>query len=64
MLGCGAWGLALSGNEFGATWEEFQAMTAEEIATRREHRSRETLRRRGALCGGFAGGFTGRDCGD
>ena len=38
-LNAGMWsvGLALSGNEFGATWEEFQAMTAEEIATRREH---------------------------
>ncbi len=27
---------AVSGNEFGATWEEYQAMTTEEIATRRE----------------------------
>ncbi len=29
-------GTAVSGNEFGATWEEYQAMTTEEIATRRE----------------------------
>ncbi len=29
-------GLAVSGNEFGATWEEYQAMSKEEIATRRE----------------------------
>ena len=28
--------LAVSGNEFGATWEEYQAMSKEEIATRRE----------------------------
>lgn len=28
--------LAVSGNEFGATWEEYQAMTTAEIATRRE----------------------------
>ncbi|HHG8771000.1 TPA: phosphonoacetaldehyde hydrolase [Raoultella planticola] len=37
-LNAGMWsvGLAVSGNEFGATWEAFQAMTAEEIATRRE----------------------------
>lgn len=38
-INAGMWsiGLALSGNEFGATWEEYQAMSAEEIATRREH---------------------------
>ncbi|EKW5590803.1 phosphonoacetaldehyde hydrolase [Raoultella planticola] len=37
-LNAGMWsvGLAVSGNEFGATWEEYQAMTTEEIATRRE----------------------------
>lgn len=38
-LNAGMWsvGLAVSGNEFGAAWEEYQQMTAEEIATRREH---------------------------
>lgn len=37
-LNAGMWsvGLAVSGNEFGATWEEYQAMSAAEIATRRE----------------------------
>lgn len=37
-LNAGMWsvGLAVSGNEFGATWEEYQAMTTAEIATRRE----------------------------
>ncbi len=37
-LHAGMWsvGLAVSGNEFGATWEEYQAMSKEEIATRRE----------------------------
>lgn len=37
-LNAGMWsvGLAVSGNEFGATWEEYQQMTAEAIATRRE----------------------------
>lgn len=37
-LNAGMWsvGLALSGNEFGATWAEYQEMSAEEIATRRE----------------------------
>jgi len=29
-------GLAVSGNEFGATWEEYQAMSAQEVAARRE----------------------------
>ena len=50
-LNAGMWsvGLALSGNEFGATWEEFQAMTAEEIATRREHAAGR-LYGRGAHC--------------
>ncbi len=39
-LHAGMWsvGLAVSGNEFGATWEEYQAMSKEEIATRRERR--------------------------
>ena len=38
-LNAGMWtvGLAVSGNEFGATWEEYQAMSVAEIATRREH---------------------------
>lgn len=38
-LNAGMWavGLAVSGNEFGATWEEYQAMPVAEIATRREH---------------------------
>ncbi|HBS6589976.1 phosphonoacetaldehyde hydrolase [Klebsiella pneumoniae] len=37
-LHAGMWsvGLAVSGNEFGATWEEYQAMSKAEIATRRE----------------------------
>ena len=37
-LHAGMWsvGLAVSGNEFGATWEAYQAMSKEEIATRRE----------------------------
>lgn len=37
-INAGMWsvGLALSGNEFGATWEEYQTMSAEEIATHRE----------------------------
>lgn len=37
-INAGMWsvGLAVSGNEFGATWEAYQAMSAEEIATRRE----------------------------
>ncbi|MEX0565022.1 phosphonoacetaldehyde hydrolase [Raoultella terrigena] len=37
-LNAGMWsvGLAVSGNEFGATLEEYQAMTAQEIAGRRE----------------------------
>lgn len=37
-LRAGMWtvGLAVSGNEFGATWEEYRAMSAEAIATRRE----------------------------
>lgn len=37
-LNAGMWsvGLAVSGNEFGATWEEYQAMTEQEIAGRRE----------------------------
>ncbi|AVR02004.1 phosphonoacetaldehyde hydrolase [Pluralibacter gergoviae] len=39
----GMWsvGLALSGNAFGATWEAFQAMSAEEIAGRRERAAGE-----------------------
>ena len=38
-LTAGMWsvGLAVSGNEFGASWEEYQQMSAEEIAARREH---------------------------
>lgn len=38
-LNAGMWsvGLAVSGNEFGASWEEYQQMSAEEIAARREH---------------------------
>ena len=34
-LHAGMWsvGLAVSGNEFGATWEEYQAMSKAEIAT-------------------------------
>ncbi|MGL5699696.1 MAG: phosphonoacetaldehyde hydrolase [Kluyvera sp.] len=42
-INAGMWsvGLAVSGNEFGATWDEYQAMSAEEIATRREHASRK-----------------------
>ncbi|MDO2946811.1 phosphonoacetaldehyde hydrolase [Aeromonas simiae] len=45
----GMWtvGLAVSGNEFGATWEAFQAMTPEEIAQRRE-RASERLKAAGA----------------
>lgn len=35
--GCGPWVLRYPGNEFGATWEEYQAMPVAEIATRREH---------------------------
>lgn len=37
-LNAGMWtvGLALSGNEFGATWEEYQAMPEDEIARRRK----------------------------
>ena len=37
-LHAGMWsvGLAVSGNEFGATWKEYQAMSKAEIATRRE----------------------------
>ncbi len=37
-LHAGMWsvGLAVSGNEFGATWEEYQAMSKAEIATRHE----------------------------
>jgi phosphonoacetaldehyde hydrolase len=37
-LNAGMWsvGLALSGNEFGATWEEYQAMPVAEISSRRE----------------------------
>lgn len=37
-INAGMWsvGLAVSGNEFGATWEEYQSMSAQEIATRRE----------------------------
>ena len=35
--GMGTVGLAVSGNEFGATWEEYQAMGVAEMATRREH---------------------------
>ena len=40
-LHAGMWsvGLAVSGNEFGATWEEYQAMSKAEIATRRERAS-------------------------
>lgn len=35
----GMWsvGVAVSGNEFGATWEEYQLMSEEKIATQREH---------------------------
>ncbi|ADO46320.1 phosphonoacetaldehyde hydrolase [[Enterobacter] lignolyticus] len=38
-LRAGMWsvGLAVSGNEFGATWEEYQAMSPQEVAARREH---------------------------
>ncbi|MGK3126863.1 phosphonoacetaldehyde hydrolase [Candidatus Pantoea formicae] len=37
-LRAGMWsvGLSVSGNEFGATWEEYQQMSAAEIAARRE----------------------------
>ncbi|MDR0219769.1 MAG: phosphonoacetaldehyde hydrolase [Enterobacteriaceae bacterium] len=37
-INAGMWsvGLAVSGNEFGATWEEYQAMSAQDIATRRD----------------------------
>lgn len=37
-INAGMWsvGLAVSGNEFGATWDAYQAMSTEEIITRRE----------------------------
>jgi len=36
-LNAGMWsvGLAVSGNEFGATWQEYQRMAAVEVARRR-----------------------------
>lgn len=42
-INAGMWsvGLAVSGNEFGVTWDEYQAMSAEEIATRREPAARK-----------------------
>lgn len=45
----GMWsvGLAVSGNEFGATWEEYQAMSPQEVATRREQAA-QTLYAAGA----------------
>lgn len=30
-------GLAVSGNEFGATWDAYQTMSKEDVAVRREH---------------------------
>ncbi|MBJ3813874.1 phosphonoacetaldehyde hydrolase [Shimwellia pseudoproteus] len=48
-LNAGMWtlGLALSGNAFGATWQEYQNMSAAEVAQRRQQAS-ETLYRAGA----------------
>ncbi|MGL5757918.1 phosphonoacetaldehyde hydrolase [Plesiomonas sp.] len=48
-LNAGMWtvGLAVSGNEFGATWEAFSAMSAAEIAERRQPAS-DKLRAAGA----------------
>ena len=52
-LHAGMWsvGLAVSGNEFGATWEEYQAMS--KAGNRHPPRAggRQTVCRRGALCG-------------
>ncbi|ECD1437153.1 phosphonoacetaldehyde hydrolase, partial [Salmonella enterica subsp. enterica serovar Enteritidis] len=38
-LNAGMWtvGLAVSGNEFGATWDAYQTMSKEDVAVRREH---------------------------
>ncbi|VEB62543.1 phosphonoacetaldehyde hydrolase [Salmonella enterica subsp. enterica] len=59
-LNAGMWtvGLAVSGNEFGATWDAYQTMSKEDVAVRREHAASKAVRRRGALRGGFTGGFT------
>jgi phosphonoacetaldehyde hydrolase len=48
-LNAGMWtvGLAVSGNEFGATWDEYRRMSAAEIASRRE-RAASRLRAAGA----------------
>ncbi|WP_171839648.1 HAD-IA family hydrolase, partial [Salmonella enterica] len=38
-LNAGMWtvGLAVSGNEFGATWDAYQTMSKEDVAARSEH---------------------------
>ncbi|WXT15540.1 HAD-IA family hydrolase [Salmonella enterica subsp. enterica serovar Infantis] len=62
-LNAGMWtvGLAVSGNEFGATWDAYQTMSKEDVALPRA-RGQQAVRRRGALRGGFTGGFTWGDC--
>lgn len=63
-LHAGMWsvGLAVSGNEFGATWEEYQAMSKAEIATRRERAAGKLYAAGAHYVVDTTGGPAGSDC--